>query len=135
WDDKRLLPPGWADRVSHAGVNMNASFDPELRYSNFFWALPAKHVTMAVGDRCQLIMVFSELDLVAVTTARDYCPFGKLADQIAGAVKSATALPADPAGAILLADEIRNISTEKPTEVGALSETASAISGKTFKFP
>ena len=135
WEDKRLLPSAWVDKVSHATVDMEASFDPELRYSNFFWALPDKHVYMAVGDRCQLIMVFSELDMVAVTTARDYCPFGKLADYISGAVKSASALPPDPAAANLLADEIRNISTEQPTEIGAVPETASAISGKTYRFP
>jgi CubicO group peptidase (beta-lactamase class C family) len=135
WEGKRLLPPSWVDRVSHAAVNMNASFDPELRYSNFFWALPNKHVYMAVGDRCQVIMVLPELDMVAVTTARDYCSLGQLADYISGAVKSETALAPDPAGANLLADEIRNISIERPTAIGAVPETASAISGKTYKFP
>jgi CubicO group peptidase (beta-lactamase class C family) len=135
WEDKRLLPPSWVERVSHATVNMNASVDPGLRYSNFFWALPDKHVYMAVGDRCQVIMVFPELDMVAVTTARDYCSFGKLADYIAGAVKSESALPPDPVSANLLADAVRNISTEKPTEIGAVPDTASAISGKTYKFP
>jgi len=70
-----------------------------------------------------------------VTTARDFCPLGKLADLIAGAVKSETALPADPVGANLLANKIREISTEKATEVGVTSEIASSISGKTYKFP
>jgi hypothetical protein len=58
-----------------------------------------------------------------------------MADAIAGAVKSDAVRPPDPAGASLLADAIRNISTEKRTEVGATPELAPAISGKTFNFP
>jgi CubicO group peptidase (beta-lactamase class C family) len=111
WEDKRLLPSAWIDKVSHATVNMNLSAEPHMRYSNFFWALPDKHVYMAVGYHCQLIMVFPDLDIVAVTTARDFCPFSKLADAISDAVRSEGALPSDPAGADLLADKIREISS------------------------
>jgi hypothetical protein len=99
-----------------------------------FWALPKKHVYMAVGYHCQLIMVFPELDVVAVTTARDFCPFSRLADAISGAVKSEAALPPDSAGANLLAKAIGIASTEKPTAVGVMSELAASISGKTYKF-
>jgi CubicO group peptidase (beta-lactamase class C family) len=113
WEDKRLLPPDWIDKVSHATVNMNLSRERDMRYSNFFWALPNKHVYMAVGYHCQLIMVFTELDIVAVTTARDFCPFSKLADQISSAVKSEGALPSDPAGADLLANKVREISSRR----------------------
>jgi hypothetical protein len=90
---------------------------------------------MAVGYHCELIMVFPELDIVAVTTARDFCPFGKLADLVSGAVKSEAALAPNPAGATLLANAIRNISDEKPSETGATPEIASSVSGKTYKFP
>jgi len=134
WEGKPLIPSGWVEKTSHATVNMNASFGPTLRYSNFFWALPDKKVYMAVGYHCQVIMIFPELDIVAVTTARDFCPFGKMADDISGAVKSETALPPDPAGTNLLAGVIHEISTEKPTEVGTTPETASSISGKTYSF-
>ena len=113
WEDKRLLPSAWIDKVNHATVNMNLSAEREMRYSNFFWALPNKHVYMAVGYHCQLIMVFPDLDIVAVTTAMDFCPFSKLADAISGAVRSEGALPSDPAGADLLADKIREISNRK----------------------
>ena len=114
WEDKRLLPPGWIDKVSHATVDMKSSVEPNLRYSNSFWALPNKQVYMAVGYHCQMIMVFPKLDIVAVTTAREFCTFSKLADFISGAVKSETALPPDPAGANLLANAIRDISNQKP---------------------
>ena len=80
-------------------------------------------------------MVFPELDIVAVTTARDNCPHGRLADAISRAVKSDTALAPDAASANLLAAAIRNSSTEKLSEVGATPELASAISGKTYIFP
>jgi CubicO group peptidase (beta-lactamase class C family) len=135
WEDKALVPKAWAEKADHATVNMNAAFEPELRYSNFFWALPNKHVYMAVGYHCQVIMVFPELDIVAAMTARDFCPFGRTADYISGAVKSETALAANPAAADLLASKIRDISTEKPTEIGVTPEIASAIAGKTYKFP
>ena len=116
WEGKRLLPPDWINRISLAAVNMNLSREPDMRYSNFFWALPDKHVYMAVGYHCQLIMVFTELDIVAVTTARDFCPFSKLADYISSAVKSEGALPSDAAGADLLANKIREISTHSRYE-------------------
>jgi len=135
WDGKQIVPSEWIDRVSHATVNMNAPFDPALRYSNFFWALPDKHVYMAVGYHCQIIMVFPERDIVSVLTARDFCPFGRTVDMISGAVKSDTALPADAAGATLLANALHDISTEKPTAVGAAPALASTISGKSYKFP
>jgi hypothetical protein len=134
WEGKQLVPPGWVERASHATVNMNLRFEPELRYSNLFWALPSKQVYLAAGYNCQLIMVFPELDVVAVTTARDNCPHGRLADAISHAVKSGAALPPDAAGAKLLADAISNISTEKRSEVAAAPELASAISGKTYRF-
>ena len=135
WDGKQLVPLDWVERASHATVNMNTRFEPELRYSNLFWALPSRHVYFAAGYNCQLIMVFPELDIVAVTTARENCPHGRLADAIARAVKSGTALAPDVAGAKLLADAISNISTEKRSEVTAAPELASVISGKTYKFP
>lgn len=45
WEGKPLLPSGWVEKTSHATVNMNASFEPTLRYSNFFWALPDRRST------------------------------------------------------------------------------------------
>jgi CubicO group peptidase (beta-lactamase class C family) len=116
WEDKRILPPAWIDQVSHATVDMKRTAEPDLRYANAFWALPNKQVYMAVGYHCQLIMVFPELDIVAVTTARDFCPFSKLAGYISGAVKSETTLPPDPTGENLLATAIRRISADKPAE-------------------
>ena len=43
----------------------------------------------------------------------------KFADSISRAAKSDTSLPADATGANLLANKILDVSTEKPTEVGA----------------
>jgi hypothetical protein len=54
---------------------------------------------------------------------------------IAGAVKSKTALPANPDGADQLAKAIADVATEKPTEVRAAPGLASAISGKIYNFP
>ncbi|SDN02232.1 serine hydrolase [Afipia sp. GAS231] len=135
WEGKTLLPPAFVEQSSHATINMNLRFEPAFRYSNYFWALPDRNVYMAVGYHCQVIMVFPALDMVAVTTARDFYPFGVVTDLISGAVKSDTALPPSPDGANLLANAVREVSTEKPNEVGTTPETAAAISGKIYTFP
>jgi CubicO group peptidase (beta-lactamase class C family) len=135
WGDAQLLPPGWIEAVNHATISMNAKFEPALRYAGLFWALPDKHVTMAVGYHCQVIMVLPDADIVAVMTARNFCPFGKLADDISGAVKSQSALPPSPDAAAGLAKAISDVATETPTETGPVFEIASAISGKTYSFP
>jgi CubicO group peptidase (beta-lactamase class C family) len=119
WEGQQLFPSGWADKPLHATIDMKLRVEHDLRYSNSFWALPNKHVFMAVGYHCQLIMVFPNLDIVAVTTARDFCPFSRMADFISGAVTSETALPPDPAGAELLEAAIRKISAHKAAESGS----------------
>jgi hypothetical protein len=135
WEGKRLLPPGWADVLKHTIVNMHASYDPNQSYSNFFWVFPDRHVYMANGKNGQLIVVFPDLDVVAVTTARKQVRFKALIDAVSGAVKSESALPPNPNAAEQLADAIKNAAVEKPTPVGPTPEIASAISGKTYKFP
>jgi hypothetical protein len=93
---------------------------------------------MAVGHHRQVIMIFPDLDVVAVTTGRDNYPFSEFADSIFRSVKSDTSLTADAADAAsekLLANKILDVSTEKPTEVGPTSSMATFISGKVYKFP
>jgi len=112
WEGQQLLPSAWIDKVSHATIDMHLT--PGFRYSNLFWALPAKHIYMAVGRYGQLIMVFPYLDVAAVRTARDSYSLSKFADSISRTVKSDTSLPADAGGAKLLANKILDVSTEKP---------------------
>ena len=90
---------------------------------------------MANGYRGQVIMVFPDLDVVAVTTSRDSFSLNRFADLISGSVKSDTPLPPDPASVQLLASKILDISIEKPTEVGPTSRMAATISGKVYRFP
>jgi CubicO group peptidase (beta-lactamase class C family) len=131
WEGKQLLAPTWIDKVRHAKVDM---IPTGLKYSNLFWVFPDKDAYMAVGFNGQVIMVFPGLDVVAVTTARAYHPLGNLAHYVSNSVKSDTALPPDPAGAKLLENEIRDASTEKPTEVNPTSKLATTISGKVYRF-
>ncbi|CCE07995.1 putative Beta-lactamase [Bradyrhizobium sp. STM 3843] len=135
WGEQQLLPPTWIDVVNHATVSMNAKFEPGLRYANQFWALPDRNVFMAVGYHCQVIMVLPDPDIVAVMTARDFCPFRKLANDISAAVKSDGALPAAPQAAADLAAAVRDAATETQSAVGAVPEIAATISGKTYTFP
>jgi CubicO group peptidase (beta-lactamase class C family) len=96
WEGKQLLPPTWIDKVSQATIDMRLG---GLRYSNLFWALPDKHVYMAVGRNGQVIMVSPDLDVVAVTTGRENYRLSEVADSISRSVKSDTSLSADAEGA------------------------------------
>jgi CubicO group peptidase (beta-lactamase class C family) len=135
WERKQLLPADWIDKVTHATIDPHVPGEPALRYSDLFWVLPEKHVCTAAGYHGQLIMVFPELDVVAVTTGRDNYPLSKLADYIFTSVKSDTALASDAASAKLLANKVIDVSTEKRTEVGSTPELAAIISGKVYRFP
>ncbi|WP_316161391.1 serine hydrolase [Bradyrhizobium sp. SZCCHNRI20481] len=135
WGEQQLLPPDWIEAVNHATVSMNAKFDPGLSYADQFWALPDKHVFMAVGYHCQVIMVLPDRDIVAVMTAREFCPFRKLANTISATVTSDSALPAAPEAAAALAADVREVATETRGPVGAVPEMAASISGKTYSFP
>jgi CubicO group peptidase (beta-lactamase class C family) len=135
WGDRQLLPAEWIEAVNHATIDMHTRFEPGLRYANQFWALPDRHVFMAVGYHCQVIMVLPDADIVAVMTARDFCPFRKLTEDILAAVKSEGSLPPSPEAAASLAAAISDVATEKPSEIGPVPELAAAISGKTYNFP
>ncbi len=135
WEGEQLLPASWIEKVSHATEDMHDRWEPDLQYSNLFWTLPDKHVYMAVGYNGQVIMVFPDLDIVAVTTARDSHNSGEFAGIISRSVKSDTPLPADAASGKLLANKILDSSTEKPAEVGPIPSTAALISGKVYSFP
>jgi len=133
WEGKQLLSLAWIDKVNHATIDMH--LQPGLRYSNCFWALPEMHVYMANGYRGQVIMVFPDLDVVAVTTGRANFSLNEIADLISRSVKSDTSLTADAASVKLLADKILDVSTEKPTKVGPTSKIAGMISGRAYRFP
>ena len=134
WDGKALIASEWTDKVNHATVNMNTPFNPALRYSNLFWAMPNRQIYWANGYRCQTIAVYPTLDIVAVTTAHDNCAFSKLANYVAGTVKSGSALPPNPTALSHLESTLREIAIEKPTGRGTTSPLASVISGKTYHF-
>ena len=135
WEGKPLLPSGWTDVLNHTLVNIHASWDAKLRYSNFIWVFPDKHAYMANGKDGQLITIFPDLDIVAVTTSRRFVKLEALIDAVSSAVKSESALPSNPSAAEELAKAIKNAAIEKPTPVGPTPDTATAISGKTYKFP
>ena len=125
WEGKQLLPPAWIDKIAHSNTE----------HSNLFWVLPGKHVYMALGAYRQVIMVFPDLDVVTVTTARlDNYSLSVWDDAIASSVKSDKALPGDAASAKLLANKIADASSEKPAEVGPTSKLAAIISGKVYGF-
>jgi CubicO group peptidase (beta-lactamase class C family) len=68
WEGKQLLPTAWVDRIFHTMSDSDGH--SEIQHSNLFWVLPDKHVYMAVGAYRQVIMVFPDIDVVTVTTAR-----------------------------------------------------------------
>ena len=132
WEGRQMLPAAWIHKVNHATIDMHAAWEPGLRYANLFWALPEKHVYMSVGYHGQVIMVFPDLDVVAVTTARDNYSFSKFADLVSSSVKSDTALPA--VSTKVLADKILEVSTEKSAGAGPIPAIATFVSGKVYQF-
>lgn len=68
WERQQLLPSDWIEKLTQVMIDPHAPGEPERRYSNFFWLIPDKHLYAASGYHDQHIMVFPELDIVAVTT-------------------------------------------------------------------
>src|SRR5258708_6783213 len=123
WEGKQLLSATWVERIAHATAEPIGDFG----HANLFWILPDKHVYMAAGAYRQVIMVFPDLDVVTVMTARaDNYSLGEWSDAIYRSVKSDQPLPADAASAKLLADKTRDAATEKPTKIGPVSGLAAS---------
>ena len=146
WDGKQLLPASWIEAVRKSDIDMRLSWAPTLRYGSQFWVAPNRDAYMAVGFHGQLIVVMPKLDLVAVATGAARFPaqggpptvprFGSesLLGYLANAVKSDMVLPADPVATAELADRLKAAATETAAPVGASSELAKRISGKTYRF-
>jgi CubicO group peptidase (beta-lactamase class C family) len=134
WEGRQILPSAWIDKVNHATIDTHSAREPALRYSDLFWALPDKHVYMSVGYHGQVIMVFPDLDAVAVTTARDSYSFSQFADLVSASVKSDTAPSTNLASEKLLADKIHEVSNEKPVRSTPIPNTAALVSGKVYRF-
>jgi CubicO group peptidase (beta-lactamase class C family) len=131
WDGRQIVPPAWIDAVNHASVDMRL---PGLRYANQFWALPDRHVYMAVGFHRQLIVVMPDLDIVAVATGTRHYPSTRLIEGIADAVKSSEPLPENASARAALDLSIADAAAERPSPVGPVPETAKQVSGKVYAF-
>ncbi|QOZ29142.1 serine hydrolase [Bradyrhizobium sp. CCBAU 51753] len=133
WDGKQLIPRSWVERAKAGPVQATFGF----HYGNLWWSLPEKGAYMARGRHSQLILVLPKLDIVAVMTGvlRDdeFFSTSRLIDDIASAVKSESALPADPIAKSLLAAAIQQAATERPSALGGTSELAKTISGRTYR--
>lgn len=133
WDGKQLIPRSWVERAKAGPVQATFGF----HYGNLWWSLPEKGAYMARGRHSQLILVLPKLDIVAVMTGvlRDdeYYSVPRLIDDISGAAKSDTALPADPIAEALLATAIRQAATERPSALGGTPELAKTVSGRTYR--
>ncbi|KJC57246.1 hypothetical protein UP10_29695 [Bradyrhizobium sp. LTSPM299] len=133
WDGKQLIPPSWVERAKAGPVQATYGF----HYGNLWWSLPEKGAYMARGRHSQLILVLPKLDIIAVTTGilRDdeYYSVPRLIDDISSAVKSDTAIPADPIATSLLAASIHQAATERPSALGGTPELAKMVSGRTYQ--
>jgi hypothetical protein len=96
---------------------------------------PTSESILATGFNGQMIMILPDLDVLAVTTARENHNFGEFASSIYNAVNADSSLPADATNAKLLAEAILDVSTQKPTMVAAIPNIATTISGKVYHFP
>lgn len=135
WEGRQLIPRAWAEKVFQASVPMGDDPGPAFRYGDGFWTLPARKAYMAVGYHGQVIMVLPEPGLVVVTTSRRNVPFDALLDRLQAAVRSPSALPADPAAVEVLTASLRAAAVEPPQPVSTIASPAfvSQISGRTWK--
>ena len=114
WDGQQIIPSSWVDRVRQGPVTATEGY----HYANLWWSLPDRGAFMARGRHSQIILVLPKLDVVAVMTGvlkdgEDF-PMARLTDDIAGAIKSDTALPPDAAAQSLLAASIKKQPRSKP---------------------
>jgi CubicO group peptidase (beta-lactamase class C family) len=133
WDGQQIIPSSWVDRVRQGPVTATEGY----HYANFWWSLPDRGAFMARGRHSQIILVLAKLDVVAVMTGvlkddEDF-PTARLIDDIAGAIKSDTALPPDSAAQSLLAASIQKAATEQASPIGATPELAKTISGRSYR--
>jgi CubicO group peptidase (beta-lactamase class C family) len=134
WDGQQIIPASWVARVKQGPVTATDGF----HYANFWWSLPERDAFMALGRHSQMILVLPKLDIVAVLTGtmkdeEDY-PTKGLIDEIAGAIKSDTALVPDVGGQALLAASIQKAATEQASPVNLVPESAKVVSGRVYKF-
>jgi CubicO group peptidase (beta-lactamase class C family) len=146
WEGKQVLPASWIESVRKADVDMREAWAKELRYGSQFWVMPGRDAYMAVGYDRQLVIVMPKLDIVAVTTASARFPagngaptrprytFGTLVGFLGDAVTGDAPLPAVPAAAADLEQQLKQATTEQPAPVGGQPAMAKAISGKTWRF-
>lgn len=134
WAGQQVVPRAWTERVFAAPVDMHLGAAVAVRYGKGWWAVPEKHVVMAVGFLGQLIIVLPDVDVVAVVTGRRNRPILLLIDRIAAAAASARPLADDDAGRARLAARVEAAATEQASAVGPPSPLAREISGRRWSF-
>ena len=135
WEGRRIIPSAWVARAREGSNATNLANVDASRYANQWWSHPEKGAFMALGWGGQMILVMPQLDVVAVTTSiKGGHSIGRIADEIAAAVRSDKPLPANAEGEARLAAAILDGATERPTPVAAVPEFAKSIAGKTWRF-
>ena len=96
WDGKRLLPPGWTARPRQAKVAMHLGTPDDFFYADGWWVAPNRGLQILAGKNRQIILVQPSRALVVVATGRASWRFEKFFDLLESAVRSDTALAAEP---------------------------------------
>jgi len=91
-DGGQQLLPRNGSRPLATQLNMNCRENRDLRLRQPVWARRTTCLHES-GYRCQVIRCCPTSTFVAVTTGREGCPLGKLADAISGTVRSDTRCP------------------------------------------
>ncbi len=134
WQAKAVISPAWikASTANHIATGIGGS-----NYGYFWWEPPYGGFA-AFGDGGQRIVVIPEKQMVIIITAgltypdMETVPEDLVGSYILPAVKSQSALPANPQGDTQLANLIQSAAQPALKPVPPLPETAKAISGKTY---
>jgi CubicO group peptidase (beta-lactamase class C family) len=133
WSGVQIVSKGWVEQASQSLVLTD---DAETGYGYQWWVLAGafEGVYEARGRSGQAITVWPDKDLVAVFTGRGLDVRGEVAPLLLAALKSDSALDANPVAFARLNAAIRN-ATEPPQAepVPALPAIATEISGKVYR--
>jgi CubicO group peptidase (beta-lactamase class C family) len=133
WEGQRLLPRGWVDSIRGTLIDMRLGGVTPFRYANGWWVLPEYGAYLAAGYNRQLIVVMPALDVVAVTTGRGNFSIVELMKGLRAAVRSDSALPANPQAEAALARRIDAAAAETPAPVRPSAALARKVSGQWFR--
>jgi CubicO group peptidase (beta-lactamase class C family) len=140
WEGIQLLSPDWVTASTSAHVrNPGLGTQPFADGYGYQWWVDDDGYYMAIGAGGQAILVYPDLDLIAVFTSGlklgdDGLPVGLFDSFIIPAVQAETSLPENPEKSAELQTWVQALAEPEPTPVPPSPATAETISDQVYSF-